>query len=239
MNDLDHRFRTDCDQSGDRTEPEATTEDKADWEGVGGPSAATNAMPASADQPDVSLTPLAPPEGKQEPSLPVEAAATTKINQICFDERPPDFDLLIHQMVGSVAYGGLDPHKETAEKLEDGAVALYLSLKPQDAVESVLGRLIVAGTNASMDSFGRAAQCDESLRARDLNLRLGFKGSAVVCDLLRFWESRRGRGGSNVKVGEVNVAAGGQAIVGTVQSGERRPQTQTPGSPAVTKKNDG
>lgn len=240
MDDFDHQFAADSDCSGDG-DPEATptpVEKMAEQEADGG-SAAINAVAASAEEPnrqdpDPSLSTLASQEETEMPRLPVEPAATAKSGPSCFDERPPDFDLLAQQLVNSVPHGGM-------EKLADGAVAQYLSLNPQDPIESMIGRLIVAGTNASMDCFGRAAQCNESPHARDLNLRQGFKGSAVVGDLVRLWQSGRGQGSSKVTVGEVNVAAGGQAIVGNIQTGE--PPNDSHGRealpPTATNKNDG
>jgi hypothetical protein len=137
-------------------------------------------------------------------------------------KRPPDGFLLAHQLTSSVPRG----REEKREwQLMDGAVGLYLSLQPQDPIESIISRLIVAGTNATMDCLGRAAQFDSSSRARDLNLRYGLKGAPVVADLIKLLESRRGQGRPNVTVGNVNVEAGGQAIVGSVEIGDRRNKT--------------
>ena len=63
-----------------------------------------------------------------------------------------------------------------------------------------------------------------------MNLRYGIKGAATLADLIKLYDSRRGKGGQTVTVGKVNVEAGGQAIVGNVETGDRRKQTTGPDS---------
>lgn len=154
------------------------------------------------------------------PGLPVEAAATGERERPRIDHTA-DFGLLIHQVTYSVPLGS---EENRNWRLMDGAVGLYQSLKPQDPIESIIARLIVASTNATMDCLGRAAQCGES-RARDLDLRYGLKAAPVVADLIKLLESRRGQSRPSVTVGAVNVEAGGQAIVGQVAVGDRRNET--------------
>jgi len=188
------------------------------------PTTATDALPATpSDEPVRQNSALATLEEKREPGLPVEAAAMPEFDRLC-DKRAPDGFLLAHQLTSSVPRGS---EEKREWQLMDGAVGLYLSLQPQDPIESIISRLIVAGTNATMDCLGRAAQFDSSSRARDLNLRYGLKGAPVVADLIKLLESRRGhgQGGQTVTVREVNVEAGGQAIVGNVEVGDRRNKT--------------
>ena len=79
---------------------------------------------------------------------------------------------------------------------------------------------MVALSNATMNCFDRANWGFE--RSRELNLRYGIKGAATFAGLAKLYDSRRGQGGQTVTVGKVNVEAGGQAIVGNVNSGDRR-----------------
>jgi hypothetical protein len=108
------------------------------------------------------------------------------------------------------------------------AVDMHRRLSPQDPIESILGRLIIAVTNLSMDCLGRATQCHNALPALDLNLKYGMKGAAVVAELVKVFDSRRGHGPKKVTVGNVNVEAGGQAIVGNLEAGDRQKQTNEP-----------
>lgn len=48
-----------------------------------------------------------------------------------------------------------------------------------------------------------------------------MKGANVVIQLVDALQRVRGNGRGNVSVGNVSVEAGGQAIVGTVQTGQR------------------
>ncbi len=195
--------------------PENAEAQQDDGRGLGAePVAVTEGAAAKPfDEPDSQHSNLATLEGR---GLPVEAAAPAEVARPCFDERPPDGELLVEQLTGSVPVG--QTSKYQAERLMDGAVALYLSLKPHDPFESILARLIVAGTNASLDCLARATKCDDS-RARETNLRHGLKGTMYVDSLIKSLESRRGQGRSKVTVGQVKVEAGGQAIVGNVETG--------------------
>jgi len=217
----------------EETEKQENTEWQEDEEsGAGKPVAATeatlvmsldepNRQPSEANTPD-----LARLEGKKEPGLPVEAAATTDLDQLRFDGAP-DLEWMAHQVGNSSPLGVWHSSKEAAKSAKDGAVALYIGLNPQDAIESIRCRLIVGGTNASMGCFVQAALCDQSPRARELNLRLGFQGSKVVDDLIKSLESGRGQGRAKVTVGNVNVEAGGQAIVGNIEPGRKsKPATR-------------
>ena len=182
------------------------------------PVAATEgAAPKPLDEPGHQPSNLATLEG---PGFPVEAVATAERERPRIDATP-DFGLLIHQVTYSVRRGS---EENRNWRLMDGAVGLYQSLEPQDPTESIIARLIVASTNATMDSLGRAAQCDDLSRARDLNLRYGLKAAPVVADLIKLLASYRGQsqGRQTVTVREVNVEAGGQAIVGNVEVGDRR-----------------
>jgi hypothetical protein len=115
----------------------------------------------------------------------------------------------------------------------DGSVGLYLSFNPKDAADAVLTRLIVATTNASMESFALAAQCAQSDRARELQLRIGFKGTETVNKLIEMLDRRRGQSPqnvlvgtvNNVTVGEVTVEKGGQAIVGVTEVPPKKAMT--------------
>ena len=158
-----------------------------------------------------------------------DESAQSEATRPRFSERPPDVALLTDQLlyVTRLRAGLTD---EKAGILLDGSVGLYLSFDPQDAKESALARLIVAATNASMDCFGLAAQSGQSDRAREPNLKLGFKGAETVKSLIEMFDSIRRRGPqnalvgtvNNVTVGEVTVEKGGQAIIGTIDGEHQR-----------------
>jgi hypothetical protein len=166
---------------------------------------------------DANEPTLAKLEGTKDPSLPVEAAATTPLTGSANNQRRPRNDLLEHQLTSSVTRGH---NQEKQQKLSDGAVDLYDALAPKDAIDSMLGSAMVALSNATMNCFDRANWGFE--RSRELNLRYGIKGAATLAELSKLYDSRRGQGQQAVTVGKVNVEAGGQAIVGNVDSRDRR-----------------
>ena len=93
------------------------------------------------------------------------------------------------------AFGGLHcllaaPYRHTQNKdisgrSEDGSVDLYVGLKPQSALQSILSTLIVNVSNATNECLFLAAKIPPSeLQHRDINLRHAFKGAAVVTQLI-------------------------------------------------------
>jgi hypothetical protein len=191
------------------------------------------------DEPDGQLPPaeapaLATTDEEKGPGMSAKFAVSTSLAP------PPALDedlLLVSQLANSVSIN-ITNDEENQWKLRDGAVALYRGLEPRDAIESILARLAVAVTNSTMDCFYRAAQCDQALPARDLNLRHGMKGAVAAADLLKVLNSRRSQGLKNVTVGKVNVEAGGQAIVGNIETGERRKATKPQSVPAFPSTED-
>ena len=97
------------------------------------------------------------------------------------------------------------------------SVARYREFAPADATECLLASLCVGLQNAAMTSLDHAAQMD-MLPARTEELKNATRAALVVANLLEALDRRRGRGNRTVAVGQVNVATGGQAIVGNVNS---------------------
>jgi hypothetical protein len=117
------------------------------------------------------------------------------------------------------------------DKSAEGAINLYLGLHPQNALESVLGSLIVNVASATNDCLSHAARVgptEDRLQHRDVNLRHALKGAAVVTQLVDAFERVRGNRPGNVSIGQVNVESGGQAIVGKVQSGQSGRRDEEP-----------
>lgn len=113
-------------------------------------------------------------------------------------------------------------NEEVREPATLGSLELYQSLQPKSAIESILASLLVGMSNATHDCLSQAARVPpERLQHRDLNLRYAMKGAAVVTQLADALERAQGKRPGNVSVGNVNVESGGQAIVGTVHSGNR------------------
>jgi hypothetical protein len=129
--------------------------------------------------------------------------------------------------VSLTAPGRYLENREVNELMSDGAVELYRRLAPKDALDEIAAVLAVSVSNASLDCLAQAARvAPQHLDHRDLNLKHGLKGAAVAADLIRLLDSRRGQSSKSVSVGNVNVEAGGQAIVGNVGTGPRRNEVE-------------
>jgi hypothetical protein len=111
---------------------------------------------------------------------------------------------------------------ELRQAFADATVSLLKSTRPKDAIDHMGSSLLIALNFAGLNCLARAANCGDSSAARDLNLRSGIKIGSVVSDLMKALDARHGRGRYGVNVGTVNVESGGQAIVGTVESSNKR-----------------
>lgn len=126
-------------------------------------------------------------------------------------QKTPDKDLLIHQLTDPLNTSRAN--RTIAPKLRRNTISLYSALNSSDPLESILDRHIVTMSNAAMQCQSRGAfACN--LKALDINLRHAEKMTKLVIELIEAREHRRRP--NQVVVGNVNVEAGGQAIVGTV-----------------------
>jgi len=137
------------------------------------------------------------------------------------EKKRPDPDLLIYQLTRMVNTNYFP--KTMAPKLRGDVVALYSALQSSDPIDSILDRLLVAALISVMECHARAASTTNQA-ALDVNLRHAEKGTKAVIELV---EARaRWRSPQKVLVGNVNVTAGGQAIVGNVETSKRRSKSE-------------
>ena len=132
-------------------------------------------------------------------------------------QKTPDEDLLIHQL--SQAVNTSDASRTTAPKLRRDTISLFSSLDSNDPIESILDRHIVAMSVSAMHCQARAAFAGNP-KALDTYLRHFEKMTKVLIELVEARERRRRP--KQVVVGNVNVEAGGQAIVGNVEPQSQR-----------------
>ena len=152
----------------------------------------------------------------RETALHEHSAGLAKLSD--FDESRPDPDLLVDQLTKIVAPWGLNSHQR--RKIKGEVIALYSSLGSRNPIESMIDRDLVGINLATMDCLARVALSDS--RAREVNLRYAMQGAATLINLVKLRDGRRGLSPQNVSVGNVKVEAGGQAIVGNVQTKGRR-----------------
>jgi hypothetical protein len=114
-----------------------------------------------------------------------------------------------------------------------GPLDLYENIEKQDALDCMIAMIAASVASASLDCLSQAAHSSPgALKVRDLNLRHGIKAAAMVADLVKVLDNRRGAKSEKVTVGQVNVEAGGQAIVGNVEAAP--PPGASPTKPSKT-----
>ncbi len=117
------------------------------------------------------------------------------------------------------------------------AIAVLREMKPQDIFEGQLASQMVGTHNAAMECLKRAAEAGHNMPCIEINLRLASKFLAIYLQQLDGLDRHRGKGAPQVNVGAVNVQAGGQAIVGSVETKPPRKRKRLacgPRMPALT-----
>jgi hypothetical protein len=126
-------------------------------------------------------------------------------------------NLLANQAIQSLWIKNSDA--ETRSKQYTATVAALTGITPKDELEGMLAAQMVAGHNAAMECYRRAMLCEQTLEGRRENLSQANKLSRTYATLLEALNKHRGKGQQKVTVEHVHVHEGGQAIVGTVETG--------------------
>jgi hypothetical protein len=150
-----------------------------------------------------------------EADLHAHSAASAKLSP--WQQRQPGKNLLNHQLLRAVDTSHASGWR--ADQLRNDAVALYSALQSEDAIESILDRLIVANSCSAMACHARIATTSNP-KLVETFLRYAEKHSRVTIDLVEARDNRRTP--KKVMVGNVKVEAGGAAIVGNVENQNRR-----------------
>ena len=108
------------------------------------------------------------------------------------------------------------------------AIELYESLAPADGAEAMLAAQMVGTHHAALECLRRAALPGQSFEGRDLSLKHAAKLMALYETQFRTLQKSKGKGQQKVTVEHVHVEAGGQAIVGNVQTGSSEFPEQGP-----------
>ena len=105
--------------------------------------------------------------------------------------------------------------------------SLLQEIKPQDGPERLLATQMVATHNIAMDCYRRAMLENLTFAARDVYLKHAAKLAGLFARQLETLNKHRGKGQQKMTIEHVNVAAGGQAIVGNVDTARREETAQT------------
>jgi len=107
--------------------------------------------------------------------------------------------------------------EDTKEVLAESAEALYHDFQAADPIDSILATLMCGISSMTMDAVARGKR-SQTLEQREMELKSATRGALVIAELTKVYDGRRARGKQTVNVGQVNVASGGQAVVGNVTS---------------------
>ena len=117
------------------------------------------------------------------------------------------------------------------------AISLLQDIKPSGAIESMLATQMVATHHAAMDCFRRAIIRGQTVEGRDQNLKHAEKLLSIYSRQIEVLDKHRGKGQQKVTVEHVHVEAGGQAMVGHIETGKAAGARRTgpkPGIKAIT-----
>ena len=108
--------------------------------------------------------------------------------------------------------------QETRDKQITATLAALMGIEPKDELEGMMAAQLIAAHNAAMECYRRAMIGEQTLQGRSENLSQANKLSRTYSTLLEALNRHRGKGQQKVTVEHVHVHAGGQAVVGTVET---------------------
>jgi hypothetical protein len=110
-------------------------------------------------------------------------------------------------------------------------VAGLIGIGPRDELEGMIAAQLIACHGASMECYRRAMIGDQTFEGRRENLSQANKLSRTYATLLESLNRHRGKGAQKVTVEHVHVHAGGQAVVGNVETPGGGDRVKTEGQP--------
>jgi hypothetical protein len=160
-------------------------------------------------------------DGAKSPltKLPAPSSAPEKVRTInvCLKR---DTLALVQVTAATAIPSHVNVTEQTKEVLVESAEALYEDFRTADPIDSILARLMCGISSMTMDSLSRGTWT-QNLVQREMELKTATRGALVIAELTKAYDGRRTRGKQTVNVGQVNVEAGGQAVVGNVTSATR------------------
>jgi hypothetical protein len=130
------------------------------------------------------------------------------------------FDLWNNVLVNQVLTALWLAHssEETRDRQYGATVAALVGIGPKDELEGMIAAQLLAAHNAAMECYRRAMIAEQTFEGRSDNLSQANKLSRTYAVLLDALNRYRGKGQQKVTVEHVHVHAGGQAVVGTIQT---------------------
>jgi hypothetical protein len=127
-------------------------------------------------------------------------------------------------------------NKEERDRQCGATIAGLIGIGPKDEIEGMIAAQLLAAHNASMECYRRAMIGEQTFESRRENLSQANKLSRTYALLLEALNHHRGKGQQKVVVEHVHVHAGGQAVVGMVETpggGDRPKPGDRPHAPQI------
>jgi len=131
-------------------------------------------------------------------------------------------EYLLHDIANSLFFFESES-RESRTKRINAAMNTVKALAPQDPMEAKLIVQMVCAHNVAMESTRRSNIPNQTFEGRNISLKYAAKFMGIFQEQLRTLNKYRGKGDQKVTIEHVNVAAGGQAIVGAVSSTSQQP----------------
>jgi hypothetical protein len=118
--------------------------------------------------------------------------------------------------------------KEARDFQMGATFVALMGIGPKDEIEGMIAAQLIAAHNAAMECYRRAMLGEQTFEGRRENLNQANKLSRTYATLLEALNRHRGKGQQKVTVEHVHVHAGGQAVVGMVETpgGGDRPKSE-------------
>src|SRR4029078_7173270 len=107
---------------------------------------------------------------------------------------------------------------EEMRRQRHAAVDALIGIAPRDELEGMMAAQLVAAHNAAMECYRRAMIGQQTFEGRRENLAQANNLSRTYAALVEALNRHRGKGQQKVTVEHVHVHAGGQAMVGMVET---------------------
>ena len=109
---------------------------------------------------------------------------------------------------------------EASNALLVKAIDMFNDFKVEDGIEGMMAVQMIGTHHAIVECFRRAMIPDQPLNAHKVYLSQAERLMGLYARHLAALDKHRGRGQQNITVKHVNVASGGQAIVGNIDTGQ-------------------
>ena len=122
---------------------------------------------------------------------------------------------LVKQIANSDAQAYLGDSEAEFNATANALVTMKISA-PRDKIEGMLVAQMIAVNNAAMECFRRSMHPNQTIERCDIHLKHAQKLTKTYTEQVDALEKYRGKHPSKMTIENVNVEAGGQAVVGDV-----------------------